>query len=98
MKFLTEYLNSGSVKQQNKKRLGAFAICATAILLCLALIVLTAASIVTAVKNRKANTEGEGEEGGIDPGSLSDLLGKSDSDRRDAPLYHHARGRFSPYC
>ena len=67
MKFLTEYLNSGSVKQQNKKRLGVACICATAILLCLALIVLTAASIVTAVKNRSANSEEEEEGGNATP-------------------------------
>ncbi len=63
MKFLTEYFNSGSAKQQNKKRLGAMCICITAVLLCLALIVLTAASIVTAVKNQNANGD-DGDEGG----------------------------------
>ena len=64
MKLLTEYFNSGTVRQQNKKRLGALLICATAILLCIALIVLMVASIATAIKNRTPAEPVEGEETG----------------------------------
>ena len=71
MKALTEYFNSGSIKQQNKKRLGALLICATAILLCIALIVLTAASIVTALKNRTVEDEEDSEESGGIPGGYT---------------------------
>ena len=53
MRFLTEFFNSGTVNQQNKRRLGAMLIAVTAVLLAVALIVLMVASIVTAVKNNR---------------------------------------------
>lgn len=69
MKFLTEYFNSGSIKQQNKKRMGALLICATAVLLCIALIVLMIASIAIAVKNRaSADEEDPSDSNGIPTG------------------------------
>ncbi|MBE6546263.1 MAG: D-alanyl-D-alanine carboxypeptidase family protein [Ruminococcaceae bacterium] len=63
MKFLSDYFNSGTVKQQNKKRFGALLICITAALLAVALIALMIASIATAIKG-KAPREEDGEETG----------------------------------
>ena len=73
MKNVTEYLNSGSIKQQNKKRLGALLICATAILLCIALLIFTVASITAAIRNRKANEEPE-DDNGIPTGYTTTML------------------------
>ena len=76
MRFLTEFFNSGTVNQQNKRRLGALVIAVTAALLAVALIVLMVASIVTAVKNnRVADDESEGDgEGGIPSGYTTTTL------------------------
>ena len=56
--LLSDFLNSGSAKQQAKKRLVAMILCATAVLLAIALVTLMIASIATALKN-KAPTEPE---------------------------------------
>lgn len=66
MKFLTEFFNSGTVNQQNKRRLGALLIAVTAVLLAVTLIVLMVASIVTAVKNNRMVEDDS--EGGDDSG------------------------------
>ena len=70
MRFLTEFFNSGTVNQQNKRRLGAMLIAVTAALLAVALIVLMVASIVTAVKNKQVveDDESEGDGSGIPSG------------------------------
>ncbi len=57
MKFLSDYFNSGTVKQQNKKRFGALLICITAALLAVALIALMIASIATAIKGKAPHEE-----------------------------------------
>ena len=57
MKFLSDYFNSGTVKQQNRKRFGALLICITAALLAVALIALMIASIATAVKRKSPQAE-----------------------------------------
>ncbi|MBO5938662.1 MAG: hypothetical protein J6Q82_04095 [Clostridia bacterium] len=62
MKFITDFLNSGTVKQQNRKKLGALLICATAALLVVALIGLAIFGIAGAIKNK--NQEEESEETG----------------------------------
>ena len=54
MKIFSEYFNSGSVKQQNMKRLGGLLICITALLLVLTLVTLSVSSIVIVVKARRA--------------------------------------------
>lgn len=59
MKFITDFLNSGTVKQQNRKKLGALLICITAALLAVALIVLTVAAIAGAIKNKGEDEEEE---------------------------------------
>lgn len=61
--LLSDFLNSGSAKQQAKKRLVAMILCATAVLLAIALVTLMIASIATALKN-KAPTEPEENESG----------------------------------
>ena len=82
MKFITDFLNSGTVEQQNRKKLGALLIAITAALLVIALIVLSVAAIAGAIKNKN---EDEGEEDGvkipsgyvtttIDPAKSNDLL------------------------
>ncbi len=63
MKFITDFLNSGTVKQQNRKKLGALLICITAALLVVALIVLAIFGIAGAIKNKNLEDE-EGEETG----------------------------------
>ena len=66
MKFLSELFNSGTVTQQNKRRIGVLLIAVTAALLAVALVVLMVASIVTAVRNNKdAGKDQEDEEGSI---------------------------------
>ena len=52
MRFLMDFLNSGTEDQQAKKRTGALLLAITAALLAVAVIILTASSIVTAVKNK----------------------------------------------
>lgn len=52
MRFLTDFLNSGTEDQQAKKRVAALLLAITAALLAVAVIILTASSIVTAVKNK----------------------------------------------
>ncbi|MBQ8331065.1 MAG: hypothetical protein IJX94_01030 [Clostridia bacterium] len=64
MKFLSDYFNSGSVRQQNKKRLAALAVCATAALLAVALIALMIGSIATAIKNKAPDGTESGDETG----------------------------------
>lgn len=61
MKFITDFLNSGTVEQQNRKKLGALVICITAALLVVAMIVLAVFGIAGAIKNKG---EEEGEETG----------------------------------
>lgn len=58
MRFLMDFLNSGTEDQQAKKRTGALLLAITAALLAVAVIVLTASSIVMAVKNKdQADTD-----------------------------------------
>lgn len=52
MKFIKDFLNSGTAKQQKRKRLGALLISITAALLVVALLVLAVFGIVGAIKNR----------------------------------------------
>ena len=59
MKFITDFLNSGTVEQQNRKKLGALVICITAALLVVALIVLAVFGIAGAIKNKNQEDEGE---------------------------------------
>ena len=62
MKIFSEYFNTGSIKQQNMKRLGGLLICITALLLVLTLLILSVSSIAIAIKNRKAqNPDDTGE-------------------------------------
>ena len=63
MKFFTDYLNSGTVKQQNKKRFAALLVGLTAILLAIALVVLIVASIATAIAD-KAPKDDDGDDTG----------------------------------
>ncbi len=63
MKNLIDFLNSGTVKQQNQKKLGAWLICATAILLAIALVMLIIASVATAIKSHNSNTGNEDDSG-----------------------------------
>ena len=66
MNFLTEYFNSGSIKTQNMKRLGALLICITAALLVISLAVLSIASLVNAAKGNNPGDEDDEEgTGGI---------------------------------
>ena len=58
MKFLTDFLNSGTEEQQSKKRLGMWLIAITAVVLMIAVVILVISSIVMAVKDKKNdNTE-----------------------------------------
>ncbi len=57
MKFIKDFLNSGTAKQQKRKRLGALLISITAALLVVALLVLAGVGIVKAIKNRGVEEE-----------------------------------------
>lgn len=59
MKFIKDFLNSGTAKQQKRKRLGAMLVCITAAILVIALLVLAVFGIVGAIKNRNAEEESE---------------------------------------
>lgn len=63
MKFFHEYFNSGTIKQQNRRRLGGLMICITAVLLALALIALMIGSVATAIKNKSPKGDDGDEEG-----------------------------------
>ncbi len=80
MKFLSEFLNSGTVTQQNKRRLGAILIAITAALLAVTLIVLMIASIVTAIKNKQSPVDEPNEDGnGIPNGYVTTTFAEGQS-------------------
>ena len=57
MKFIKDFLNSGTAKQQKNKRLGALLICITAAILVLALLVLAVFGIVGAITKNRSEEE-----------------------------------------
>lgn len=56
MKILSEYFNSGSLKQQNMKRLGGLLVSITAALLVIVLLILAVSGFATAMKNKNPET------------------------------------------
>ncbi|MBQ9086508.1 MAG: hypothetical protein IJY47_04915 [Clostridia bacterium] len=61
--LLNDFFNSGTEAQQNKKRMTALVLCATAVILAIALLVLAIGSIAVAIKDKAPNDD-EGESGG----------------------------------
>lgn len=59
-KLINDFLNSGTEAQQNKKRMTALILCATAAILAIALLVLAIGSLALAIKNKSPNDEEEG--------------------------------------
>ena len=71
MKFLTEFFNSGTVAQQNKRRVGAMIIAGTAGVLAVTLIVLMIASIAIGINNNKPNEDEPAGDGSGIPGGYT---------------------------
>ena len=76
MKFIKDFLNSGTAKQQKRKRLGALLVSITAALLVVALLVLAVFGIVGAIKNRGEEEETEEEGNKIPKGYVTTEFSK----------------------